>query len=657
MGGRKVQFRSERYKERGKHLARMGSYLFDRTDVDDVIAGVRQKRPDYQLIEGRMGDPTLYDGLRSYEGFHRFEKRYRYFNPPSASDSYEIGGYEPLKGRLRRGKWRIENYIPVPQDIPVFITSGVAGALSIICPALLLPSEKKESVAPDNVVIPTWTYVSHMAEAAMSQAEVRLCDLDDEGQVNVGHLKSIIDPHTRAVIFATVGNPLSVAMKPSVFDGILTTVHEKMVEYGHPIVVVADVIYEHFRRDRKAVIDPHQRALHLGLEVPVIETSSFSKMMAIPGHRVGYLRLLWDSTWGPGSFRDERHDFMKALSDTYGRLLGQVNNPTQKALGELYSAINARWPVEEALAPVAVVLTAIKELTEQKGKGDPHTFMTYESADETVRELGLEPAEWFTASAIARRARKLANRQLAGGYGVDMRTEMVGGICEMLKKFNLVDATDKGSSEKKRVLYKLRTEVPDIKRADNGTLLLYGISGNSDWIQIGEKCGMSTEDELYRRHKEMMREMIFKRAFYFAEQIDVMRRNSLGVYLHPSYYDSDGKLDPNRFNSFYVMWGFKKLRRYAPNVPSQAAQVAAICVDNGLPIIANVPGELFVPPDKRDDGTSYLRNVALQPREEMDRMLEIIRILARELASSDYTKDDKSKQLPLDFYGLDSKKD
>ncbi len=646
--------RSERYKKRGMHLYRMGSYLFDRTDVGDVINNVRKKFPHYPVIEGRMGDPTMYEGLRSYEGFHRLEQRYRNFNPPSASDSYQIEGYEPLKGRLRRGRWNVPSYIPVPYDMNLEITLGVAGALAIISPALLLPPEKKEGAVTDNVVIPTWTYVSHLAEAALSQADVRLCDINREGQVNISHVRNIIDENTRAVIFATVGNPLSTAMKPEVFDGILQVVGAKIKEYGHPIVVIADVIYEHFRRDRDAVIDPIQRALRLGLEVPVIEVSSFSKMMAIPGHRVGFFRMLWGPEWGSSSFRDERGDFVKALKDVYGRHLGQVNNPTQKALGELYTAIHNDWPVEEELAPVAAMLAALKELTDMKGKGTTRTFMKDDDVEKIVKKVGLEPAEWFTASEVVKRVRKLAEESFQG-YKIKMRKDLFEKIGEKLQEVGMVEAVVREVRGEPRTFYKLKDEVPDVPRDGEGNLNLYRISEDRDWIRIAEKCEVPTEVMKYTEHKLRMRRDVFKRVFYFAQKLEMLRRKGLGVYLNPAYYDKNGRLDPNRFNSFYVLWGFDKLRKYSPSSPSQAAQVAALCVDNELPIIANTPGELFIPLEKRDNNTSYLRNVALQTREEMDKMLEIIRRLARELALSGDQSDVPDPQMELNFYKVERK--
>jgi hypothetical protein len=186
--------------------------------------------------------------------------------------------------------------------------------------------------------------------------------IEKDGQIDLDHVDSIIDKNTRAVLLATVGNPLSVAMDPEKFDNLLRIVHKKMMKYGHPIVVIPDTIYEPFRRARGNRISPIQRAMRLkedeDISVPVIDVSSFSKMMAIPGERVGQM-LIW---WPQDTFPKERHDFLLTLDNLYSLMLGPVPTDIQCALAELYEGVNSRYPVEEEIAPVAAVLTALKEL-------------------------------------------------------------------------------------------------------------------------------------------------------------------------------------------------------------------------------------------------------------------------------------------------------
>lgn len=421
-------FHSERYDSRGQHLAEMRRRQFGKTPVNDRIDAALKENRGLKVLNMSFGDPSRYPDMGPYEGVHRFLRRYLNFHDnPQACASYSIWGDPQFIAQVRRGSAYIEDdLLEVPEHVAVYPTAGVAGALRMIAPAILLPPG--ENGARDNVIVPKWTYLSHSAEAVFALADVRSCRLREDGQTDLDYMSHILDRNTRAVILATVGNPLSTAMEPSLFDEMLEMIQHKMYQFGHPIVLVADTIYEHFRQNRADRIDAIQHALRLDVEVPVIETSSFSKMMAMAGYRLGFYRAYWRRTT---SFREERHDFFTALNTVYGTTLCPVPNIVQKAVGSLYVAINSRQPVEEELAPVAAVLTSLKDLTDKRGGGDTHTMMPEEVPEAVVKRLALDPGVWFTSSALAKRTRKLANHEL-GKYNVDIHTPKVEEIVERL---------------------------------------------------------------------------------------------------------------------------------------------------------------------------------------------------------------------------------
>ncbi len=446
--------RSERFAKRGKHIEEMKLRSFVHTRVDILLERIRNEDGDYERTHGscvqKFGDPASF-GLTPCEGPHRFLRRYLNFHHPSDYSKYLIFGYPQLKAQIREGSTRREfGHIPVPSDLPVYITSGVAGALRMLCPAFVLPPTSSDATAHDKVIMPKLTYLSHSAEAAFAQANVNTCNITQNGQVDLDHLSSLIDENTRLVVFATVGNPLSTAMEPGLFDDIVRLVHENMVRYNHPITIIADVIYEHFRRRREERIDAIQRGLRLGMDVkdengkiltpgihvPIVETASFSKMLGMPGHRIGFYRVLWDKRT---EFADERADTLDALATIYGTSLCPVPTILQVALGDFYMAINASSesapnnsaPIEEKLVPVAAIITALKDLTDKKGSGDSVTLFKPEFGAEMVRQLGLDPDQWYTSSAIAKRTRKIANDVL-GGYREDVKPGRVIEIGDIL---------------------------------------------------------------------------------------------------------------------------------------------------------------------------------------------------------------------------------
>ncbi|MFH0884522.1 MAG: aminotransferase class I/II-fold pyridoxal phosphate-dependent enzyme [Candidatus Micrarchaeota archaeon] len=438
-------FKTSRLRERGKHLTEMRRRQFGKTPVNDRTKKYLDENPRLEVREMCFGDPSLYPDMGPYDAVHRFMRRYLNFHDnPQACASYNIWGDPQFVQQIRRGSAYLEDAVlPVPDHVAVYPTAGVAGALRMICPAILLPPGPDG--VRDNVVVPKWTYLSHSAEAAFALADVRSCRLTRNGQVDLNHMLEIMDENTQAVILATVGNPLATAMSPTLFDEMMGRIHDKMKEYGHPIVVVADVIYEHFRRNRSERIDAIQRTLRLNLEIPIIETSSFSKMFGMAGYRLGFYRALWQDG---GTFRDERDDFFIQLNTVYGPSLCPVPTIIQKAVGSLYVAINSRQPVEEELAPVAAVLTAVKDLTEKSGGGDTHTMMPEAVPEEILRRLGIEPKIWFTSSAIAKRTRKLANAEL-GKYNVDIDTKKVEEVAGRLVTAGFIEKRELEVTRKK----------------------------------------------------------------------------------------------------------------------------------------------------------------------------------------------------------------
>ncbi len=612
------KFRSLRYQERGRHLHEMGQRQFGTTDVSRVVAEARHRNHNAKVWELWFGDPSAYPNLDPFDRFHAHIKRWLNFHSAADYSRYMLNGYSPLVEQLRRGSVGLD-YIDVPHDVDTRVTSGVAGALRMICPALLLPPDDD---AVDNVIVPKWTYLSHTAEAALAMAHVKSCQLDNVGQPDLDHLATIIDDDTRMLILATVGNPLATAISPEHFDELLRVVHTKMLEFNHPIVVVADVIYEHFRRNGNR-IDAIQRALHLarddGLLVPVIETSSFSKLMAMAGQRIGFYRALLH---GPDKFREELGDMRDSLAHIYGTSLCPVSSLLQMGLGSLYVSINTNAHIEEELAPLAAILTAVDNLTKLSGLGHTSTFLTPDTSEEFINVLGvvsecqLDPKTCFTKTKILKRAKKLAQDSFQK-YGIDIDL-VLPDILDRLQRADFLECIEVKLTQKQKEkilqivalkslagsehcsdlqsylamageietslkgefssgfvehgseiqilrFYKLKKSVPALERTADGRLVLYGISTkpefDSKWLDIACLCDISSEDQLYVEHKEKMRARVFERVDYFLTQLDQMRKEGLGIYLHPAYYDEQGELDVTRVNAFYILWGFEALRK------------------------------------------------------------------------------------------------
>ncbi|VVC03687.1 Histidinol-phosphate aminotransferase [Candidatus Bilamarchaeum dharawalense] len=668
-----MHFREGRHGERAAHIDLIGGVVFDTTDAGRRIKHFTDNKYPFGLIEGRFGDPTCYPDLAPYSGYERHVARAR-FHSPRLHSSYVMGGDPALKEYLREGRKSPDN-IQVPEDVGVFITAGVAGALRMISDATLLPlylnlngidvtslhnlfetgKQTETDVSNvlhilgqlknfhmDNVVVPEWTYPSHLAETYRAHGQVLICPITPDGQIDIEQLKKTINPFTRTVLFATVGNPLSVAMEPTKFDEILRVVSAKMKEFNHPIIVVADTIYETFRRCNAdgsiTRIDPIQRALKLKDQldppVPVIATSSFSKMMAIPGQRVGYMRVYWDSS----VFPNERYNFLKSLQLLYSPTLCPVSQHIQWALGTLYGDINANVHIDEDFIPIIAVLTALKKLKQT----DLKTWRANVPAFEGT------PVGYFSDYDISEMFGVMGNSFYDGDYGTRTTTR-IRELCSSLKDvtvkngsgmIKLIDVTEVNGKS----FYRLVADIPDppFARDDlmdsvlldpNGVPIsrIYGSVTDPDWAYIASRCGIKTEFEAYSEHKEHMRKVVFERTAAFARDFDSLR--DLGIFMYPAYYEGGdpihGKLVVERINAFYILYALKNLQHYTPHGLSQAARLVEEAVKVRGQLIANTPGELFLPPESRSDKTSYIRHVALQRDDERGRMIETLKKVAR----------------------------
>ncbi len=725
-------FKSGRYMEgdRAKHLIEMRKNLFITSSAQEAYEQKIKEHPELagpaNCFNMSFGDPAAY-GLDAYGGVARFMRRFINFEKPSAYSKYEFYGDPLVVEQLRLGTTdRDKDYVAVPGHVAVFMAAGVAGSFRMMCPAIFLPYRNQEE--QDNIIVPKWTYLSHMAEAALAQAEVRCCNVEKDGQIDLKHMESIMDRNTRAVILSTVGNPLATAIGHDRYDDMLRLIYSKMIEFDHPMPVIADVIYEHFRRPSNGErLDAIQKHLKLGLregvDVPVWETSSFSKMFAMAAQRFGYFRFLRTCYSDPtkAKFADELDDMLEAAKIVYGTTLNPVPSIIQKPIGKMYYAIRSGLPEEESLAPLAAVLASLRELTDMKGTGDTHTMVSDTVVREMIQSLGFDPNKWFTTSAIAKRLRKLAKDEL-GGYKVDTTTKHVEAIGEKLQAAGFIEiktidvskermkelglaATAKhcGADKKalaaiqqtiealglkiseknaqllaggvfnslttvseplegeepaeglvRHTLYKLKCslQVPSLERRENGQLKLYGISERPEWSRFATEfnkllpkdkkhLGIPMENQLYESFKQERRQLIWNRTDAFINGIEQMRKDGLGVYLHPSYYNEKGELMPERVNAFYVLFGFDALKK--PGV-SQAAELVNLCVANRvndrMKIIKATPGEVFLSPDCRDEDSSYIRGVTLLPTEKeadvpedqrVGRMLEVLRVVAMAL--------------------------
>ena len=184
------------------------------------------------------------------------------------------------------------------------LTCGAAGALNVICKALLDPGDEVIVLAP--------YFPEYLFYADNHGGIAHVVETDPSFQLDLKALEAALSPRTKAVIINSPNNPTGqVYPEPALRElGHLLSRHGKQA--GRDIYLVAD--------------EPYSRILYDGIELPnifavyphTILATSFSKDLSIPGERLGLVAVSPRAT-----YREE----VLAGFILANRILGFVNAP------------------------------------------------------------------------------------------------------------------------------------------------------------------------------------------------------------------------------------------------------------------------------------------------------------------------------------------
>ena len=134
----------------------------------------------------------------------------------------------------------------------------------------------------------------------------------DQFLPDIDAIKRAITPRTRAVLVNSPNNPTGVVYGSEDYDGLARLLVDQSKEHGRPIYLISD--------------EPYRAISYEGVDVPwpvqhyanTIHVTSFSKDLAIPGERIGYVAV--NPTTEHGSELASAFTFAN-------RILGFVNAP------------------------------------------------------------------------------------------------------------------------------------------------------------------------------------------------------------------------------------------------------------------------------------------------------------------------------------------
>jgi aspartate aminotransferase len=155
----------------------------------------------------------------------------------------------------------------------ILMTVGAAGAINVVLKSLLDPG--------DEVIVLVPFFPEYQFYIENHAGRMVLVDTDNTFHPNVESIAAAITPRTKAIILNSPNNPTGAIYSTE----CLLDLEALISGLDHPVSVIAD--------------EPYKSLVFDGLTLPVIPslirrtvlTYSWSKALAIPGERIGYLAL------------------------------------------------------------------------------------------------------------------------------------------------------------------------------------------------------------------------------------------------------------------------------------------------------------------------------------------------------------------------------
>lgn len=232
---------------------------------------LRQIHGADQVFDFSLGNPDYDPPLAVREEL----KRLVLDETPGLHRYTSNAGYDLVRSRIA-AQLNQDTGLPFSSE-HIIMTCGAAGGLNVVLKTILNPGEEVVLLAPYFVEYGFYTQ-NHGGRPVVVPTGP---DFMPDPEV----LKKAISPATKAIILNSPNNPSGVVYPPSVLQAIDQVLTNKEKEFGTSIMVISD--------------EPYSKLVYEGVEVPNLMNffnncavvNSFSKSLALPGERIGYIAL------------------------------------------------------------------------------------------------------------------------------------------------------------------------------------------------------------------------------------------------------------------------------------------------------------------------------------------------------------------------------
>ncbi len=266
--------------------------IYGEENVYDFSLGNPEVEPPAEVIE------TLKKYVNSDEtGLHKYMNN---------------AGYPDVRSKVAAYLQK-KSSIPLDENNIVMVCGAAAG-LNVTLKALLNPGEEVIVLAP--FFVEYGTYIDQAGGKTVIVNTVK-----DTFQIDVEAVEKAITDKTKAIIINSPNNPTGAIYSRESLEKLNKALEKKEAELGINIFIISD--------------EPYVSLVYDGAEVPnilsifkkSISINSFSKSLALPGERIGYIAA---------SSRIPEVGTLMSIMITLNRTLGFVNAPSlfQKVIAD-----------------------------------------------------------------------------------------------------------------------------------------------------------------------------------------------------------------------------------------------------------------------------------------------------------------------------------
>jgi aspartate aminotransferase len=185
-------------------------------------------------------------------------------------------GYLDVREKIAQ-KLRKQSSLPLTQN-HIIMTSGAAGGLNVVLKGILNPGDEVIVFAPYFV-----EYLFYIENHGGKPVIVR--NDTDTFEPSLEVLAQSITSKCKAIIVNSPNNPTGVIYSAEKLQQISSLLESKEKEFGMKILVISDEPY------REIVYDNAEVPEILNIFKHSVIVNSYSKSLAIPGERVGYIAV------------------------------------------------------------------------------------------------------------------------------------------------------------------------------------------------------------------------------------------------------------------------------------------------------------------------------------------------------------------------------